>query len=176
MARLALLREIVGTLARRAEGRQRFTEAYRALAPLPAPMRAAVRLRAMADDLARLFAGRWPAATLTVAVADDPCRTLDRDQLEQAIWAPLRNAAEAAAPGTDACVALRMHVTGAGLAIDVEDDGPAVPPYVALDGTGVGLSLARRIALPHGGTLTLRSGPPTAFRFTLPGAGRHRGS
>lgn len=176
---VALLREILGTLARRTEGLQRFTEAYRALARLPAPTLAAVQLRAMADDLARLFAGRWPAATLTVAVAGDPSWTLDRDQLEQAIWALLQNAAEAAVPGTDARVALRMHVTHAGLAIDVEDDGPGVPPDVAprmfhpfhttkADGTGVGLSLARQIALAHGGTLTLRSQVPTLFRIILP--------
>lgn len=174
-----LLREILGTLARRAEGLQRFTEAYRALARLPAPVRSPVRLRAMADDLARLFVGRWPAATLSIAVADDVCWALDRDQLDQAIWALLQNAAEAAVPGTHARLMLRMQPTGAGLVIDVEDDGPGVPHDAAArifrpfhttkpDGTGIGLSLARQIALAHGGTLTLQSGSPTLFRLTLP--------
>jgi signal transduction histidine kinase len=39
---VALLREILDTLARRAEGLQRFTEAYRAIARLPEPTRRAV--------------------------------------------------------------------------------------------------------------------------------------
>lgn len=174
-----LLREILGTLARRAEGLQRFTEAYRALARLPAPTRTPVRLREMANDLARLFAGRWPAATLSVAVAENLCWPLDRDQLDQAVWALLQNAAEAAVPGTGARVALRMHVTDAVLTIDIEDDGPGVPPDATArifrpfhttkpDGTGIGLSLARQVALAHGGTLTLRSGSPTLFRLILP--------
>ncbi len=176
---VALLREILGTLARRAEGLQRFTEAYRGLARLPAPTRAPVRLRDMADDLARLFAGRWPAAMVSVAVADDLCWPLDRDQLDQAIWALLQNAAEAALPATHARITLRMYVSDAALTIDIEDDGPGVPPEAAArifrpfrttkpDGTGIGLSLARQIALAHGGTLTLRAGSPTLFRLALP--------
>ena len=63
--------------------------------------------------------------------------------------------------------------------IDVENDGRGVPPYAAArifrrfhttkpDGAGIGLSLAREIALAHGGTLTLRSESPTLFRLALP--------
>ncbi|MEH3123573.1 MAG: HAMP domain-containing sensor histidine kinase [Sphingomonas phyllosphaerae] len=173
-----LLREILGTLSRRAEGLQRFTEGYRALARLPAPTRALVRLREMADDLARLFIGRWPAASLSIEVADDLCWPLDRDQLDQAIWALLQNAAEAADSDTDARVTLRMYITATGLTIEIEDAGAGVPPDAATrifrpfhttkpDGTGIGLSLARQIALAHGGTLTLQSHAPTRFRLTL---------
>lgn len=176
---IGLLREILGTLARRAEGLQRFTEAYRALARLPAPTRAPVRLRAMADDLARLFGGRWPAVMLSVVVADDLCWPIDRDQVDQAIWALLQNAAEAAAPDGEARVSLRMQATADGLLVEVEDDGPGVPADAAArifrpfhttkpEGTGIGLSLARQIALAHGGTLTLRSGSPALFQLVLP--------
>jgi signal transduction histidine kinase len=172
-----LLREILGTLARRAEGLQRFTEAYRALARLPEPSRQAVRLGALADDLARLFAGRWPDASLTIAVEPALDWSLDRDQIGQALWALLQNAVEAADGG--ARVALRMHGSGVDLAIEVEDHGPGVPPEAAArifrpfhtskpEGTGIGLSLARQIALAHGGTLTLGAGRPTLFRMTLP--------
>jgi len=172
-----LLREILGTLARRAEGLQRFTEAYRALARLPEPSRQAVRLGALAEDLARLFAGRWPDASLTIAVEQALDWSLDRDQIGQALWALLQNAVEAADGA--ARVALRMHGSGVDLAIEVEDHGPGVPPAAAArifrpfhtskpEGTGIGLSLARQIALAHGGTLTLEAGRPTLFRMTLP--------
>ena len=172
-----LLREILGTLARRAEGLQRFTEAYRALARLPEPSRQAVRLGALAEDLARLFAGRWLDASLTIAVEPALDWSLDRDQIGQALWALLQNAVEAADGA--ARVALRMHGSGVDLAIEVEDHGPGVPPEAAArifrpfhtskpEGTGIGLSLARQIALAHGGTLTLGAGRPTLFRMTLP--------
>lgn len=174
----SLLREILGTLARRAEGLQRFTEAYRALARLPEPVRQPVRLRGLADDLARLFAGRWPGASLTIAVEPTLDGALDRDQIGQALWALLQNAVEAADGGSR--VVLRMRPIDMGLAIEVEDDGPGVPPEAAArifrpfhtskpEGTGIGLSLARQIALAHGGTLTLEPGRPTLFRMTLPG-------
>lgn len=174
----SLLREILGTLARRAEGLQRFTEAYRTLARLPEPVRQPVRLRGLADDLARLFAGRWPGASLTIAVEPTLDGALDRDQIGQALWALLQNAVEAADGGSR--VVLRMRPIDMGLAIEVEDDGPGVPPEAAArifrpfhtskpEGTGIGLSLARQIALAHGGTLTLEPGSPTLFRMTLPG-------
>ncbi len=172
-----LLREILGTLARRAEGLQRFTEAYRALARLPEPTRHPVSMRAMADDLARLFRGRWPGIELTVE-ADDIAWPIDRDQVSQALWAILQNAAEAVGATPEAWVALRMRATDTGLAIEVEDNGPGIAPDSAArifrpfhttkpEGTGIGLSLARQIALAHGGTLTLEPGNGARFRLML---------
>ena len=175
-----LLREILSTLARRAESLQRFTEAYRTLARLPEPVRRSVGMRGLSDDLAMVFAGRWPEAMLAVEVEAMLEWSVDRDQMGQALWALLQNAAEAAEGR--ARVALRMQVTGAGLAIEVEDHGPGVPPEAAArifrpfhtgkpEGTGIGLSLARQIALAHGGNLTLETGRPTLFRMTLPSGG-----
>lgn len=177
----ALLHEILGTLARRADGLQRFTEAYRALARLPAPTPRTVDLREMADDLSRLFAGRWPAVGLSVAVEGEGARAFDRDHVAQAVWALLQNAAEAAtmAQAGEARVRLRIGADAAGTTIDVEDNGPGIAPDQAMrifrpfhttkaEGTGVGLSLARQIALAHGGTLTLEPGARTVFRLHLP--------
>ncbi|MCI1143945.1 sensor histidine kinase [Sphingomonas sp. WKB10] len=176
---VALLREILDTLARRAEGLQRFTEAYRAIARLPEPTRRGVPVDELADDLARLFATRWPAVALLVA-ADADAWTLDRDQIVQAVWALLQNAAEAATAAHAAGAQVALRVTaGDALAIEIEDNGAGVPadavarifrPFhtTKADGTGVGLSLARQIALAHGGTLTLASDAPTRFRLTIP--------
>ena len=176
-----LLCEILGTLARRAEGLQRFTDAYRTLARLPEPTRHPVMLSDMVDDLGRLFAGRWPLVRLTLAVEDRRIWSLDRDQVHQAVWALLQNAAEAAtgARSSDACVMLRIRFDDAALAIEVADNGPGIPadhaarifrPFhtTKAGGSGIGLSLARQIALTHGGTLTLLPGRDTVFRLLLP--------
>lgn len=178
-----LLREIMGTLARRVEGLQRFTEAYRALARLPEPVRRPVAPAEVATDLARLFAGRWPQVALTLEVADAPVWSFDRDQISQATWALLQNGAEAAiaACAVEAAVALAIRSTDSGLAIEVSDNGAGVPLDAAArifrpfhttkpDGSGIGLSLARQIAHAHGGLLTIESVSPVRFRLTLPAA------
>ncbi|MGA1797679.1 HAMP domain-containing sensor histidine kinase [Sphingomonas sp. 4RDLI-65] len=177
---LELLREILGTLARRAEGLQRFTEAYRTLARLPGPIRRPTNLREMADDLARLSVGRWPDITISVEVDDGLTWSLDRDQIHQALWALLQNAAEAAQP-SDARVSLRISHAKAQLVIEVMDNGAGIAPDSAArvfrpfhttkaDGTGIGLSLARQVALGHGGALNLEQGLHTIFRMMLPRA------
>ena len=177
---LDLLREILGTLARRAEGLQRFTEAYRALARLPGPIMSPTNLREMADDLARLSVGRWPDITLSVEVDDALTWSFDRDQIDQALWALLQNAAEAAR-SSDARVNLSINHVKAQLVIDVMDNGVGISPASSTlvfrpfhttkpDGNGIGLSLARQIALAHGGSLRLLNDPRTIFRMTLPRA------
>ncbi|WP_343527548.1 HAMP domain-containing sensor histidine kinase [Sphingomonas sp.] len=177
-----LLAEILTTLARRAEGLQRFTEAYRSLARLPPPMKQPVDMGALIADLERLFAVRWPEAVLTVAIPRGLTGMIDRDQLNQAIWALLQNAVEAA--GAAALVDLSVMRQEGALSIDITDNGPGVPPEQAsvifrpfattkASGTGIGLSLARQIAQAHGGTLNLLALTPATFRLRLPDGSPH---
>ena len=174
----ALLTEILATLARRAEGLQRFTEGYRALARLPDPALRPVRVGELASDLARLFAGRWPEVALATEIKEDLVWPLDGDQVSQAVWALLQNAAEAISGDPDGRVTLKIW-RDAGLSIEVRDNAGGIPAEVARnifrpfhttkpEGTGIGLSLARQIAHAHGGTLTLEPAPETKFHLWLP--------
>ncbi|APX65164.1 HAMP domain-containing sensor histidine kinase [Sphingomonas sp. gentR] len=174
----ALLPEILTTLARQAEGLQRFTEAYRSLARLPPPLRQPVALAKLVDDLERLFSSRWPTARLTVDMPHPLHAALDRDQLNQAIWALLQNGVEAAGPHGH--LGLSLRVQDGAILIDVSDDGPGIAPEQAhaifrpfattkTAGSGIGLSLARQIARGHGGTLNLSTLSPTSFRLRIPG-------
>lgn len=182
----ALLPEILSTLARRAESLQRFTQAYRALARLPPPLKQVVPVEEMIEDLARLFASHWPSSKLVVEVETRLLARLDRDQLNQGLWALLQNAVEATSGSPDTIVRLAARSYEADLMIEVTDNGPGVPsdqvasifrPFhtTKTAGTGIGLSLARQIAQAHGGTLVLVPAAPTTFRLRLPAMGNgHR--
>jgi signal transduction histidine kinase len=170
------LPEILATLARRIEGLEAFTRGYRDLARLPAPVRAPVSLPEFGDDLARLFAARFGQdVTLTCTISDGTIANVDRDQLTQAVWALLQNGAEAS--GKDGSVTLSITHTPTSLTILVGDSGAGVAPDARArifrpfhtskpDGSGIGLTLARRIARAHGGDVTLDDDRTTRFRLT----------
>lgn len=181
----AMLGDILSTLARRVEGLEGFTRAYRELAHLPDPVPGPVALGELADDLARLFAGRFGDRVALGIAADDTAR-IDRDQMMQALWALLQNGAEAAlsAP-TPAHVTLTLTAAH-GFVADVRDSGPGIAaadrarifrPFHTdkAGGSGIGLTLARRIARAHGGDLTLLDTHATCFRLHMPDMSTGRG-
>jgi signal transduction histidine kinase len=185
-ASTALAREAVATLGRRAEGLTRFVEAYRTLARLPPPRLAPTALSALIDETARLFRSRWSAQGVELEVNSgvaDLVVKLDPDLMIHALMNILSNAAEAtlAAPKTSPPSVGLFASAGAGGGIElvIADNGPGVasqdrdrifqPFYTTkADGTGVGLSFARQVALSHGGTLTLApDSPGSGAKFVL---------
>mgnify|MGYP002759922519 CR=1 FL=1 len=177
-----MLPDILATLARRVEGLEGFTRTYRTLSRLPDPVLAPISLRQLADDLNRLFVGRFRQdVALVIDGKTDPDRfaTADRDQLIQAIWALLQNGAEAAlATSAPRRVMLTMMLEGGGLTVQVRDSGEGIPvgervrifrPFhtTKQGGSGVGLSLARRIARAHGGDVFLLPTNATIFQMQI---------
>jgi signal transduction histidine kinase len=173
--------DILATLARRAESLQRFTEAYRALARLPDPVMAPVAPNEFLGDLVLLFEGRWRGQIQlrTDPVPNGTSFRADRDQLAQAVWALLQNAAEAALAGENApWVTLEMTFADGRATIQISDSGDGVAadqrarifhPFHTTkpDGTGIGLSLSRHIIRAHGGDLWLMESKPTTFVINL---------
>jgi signal transduction histidine kinase len=100
----------------------------------------------------------------------------DEELLERALENLVRNALEAAAAG-GGHVELRAARTEGGVRIDVEDDGPGfaadhsgeVRPFYTTrpGGLGLGLPLARKIVLLHGGELALERRTPSGARVTV---------
>lgn len=174
-ADIAAVRGAIETVARRAHGLQRFGEAYRDLSRLPPPTLAPVDLERVIGDLATLFATRWPGVTLRVGDTPAPRVAADADQLAQALWAILNNAAEVATT-----VSLDVVATGPTLVIRIADNGPGVAaadaaaifrPFFTTKakGSGVGLALARQVFRSHGGDLSLVDAPGGAtFEVVLP--------
>lgn len=174
----ALLREILGPLQRRAEGLERFARAYRELARLPAPCMKPSDVAEFLHDLRQGFIRQWPAIDFCVEADETKDWQFDRDQLSQALWALLHNAAEAASQRSSARVSLSCRTEGQRLAFEVADSGAGIVPGSANlifrpfhttkpHGSGIGLSLARQIARAHGGTIELAGANPTRFRLTL---------
>jgi len=174
-------RHAIETVARRSEGVMHFVRIYRQLTRPPELRRARIELAALFAELARLFRSDWPALPLVVSI--DPAGLAvdaDPDLVAQVLINLLRNAAEAATSTaeTPQVSLTATSLKGGRIAIDVIDNGPGIPEALRQDvflpffstkaeGTGVGLSLARQIALAHGGALTCEPVAPHGTRFRL---------
>jgi signal transduction histidine kinase len=180
----AMLPHILATLVSRAEGLEGFTRAYRTLSKLPDPVPTPVLLADLTQDLARLFASHFGSSVaLTSHVPPEGVARMDRDQMTQGLWALLQNGAEAAlAALSPRRVDLTFDVEADKLTIRVCDTGTgiAAPDRARIfrlffttkpQGSGVGLSLARRIARAHGGDLRLLTTRATIFELQVPAHG-----
>ncbi|WP_405777087.1 ATP-binding protein [Streptomyces sp. NBC_00859] len=133
------------------------------------------------EEVSRLHAGRVP---VTVHAAGGLEVAGSRGQLARVIGNLLDNAQRHARAGIE----VSAHERAGRLVVEVANDGPAVPPaqreriferFVRLDdartrdegGAGLGLAIARDVALRHGGTLTVRGG--AVFALDLPAARAH---
>jgi signal transduction histidine kinase len=105
----------------------------------------------------------------------------DGKRLERAFYNLLLNAAQAA-PAAGGCVKVTVESANEKIAIRIADDGPGVPesirekifePFVGFGkqrGTGLGLTIAKKVLQDHGGDLTLEetSQGRTVFLALLP--------
>lgn len=178
----------VATIDRRGRHLMRFVERYRAIVDLPEPERADIDLAAFLADIDALVGTDLRERGIDFAV--DPVQqglqvAADRAMLEQAMLNLVKNAAEAVA-GT---ARPRVHVSCTGLGnfatVSVGDNGVGVAeheleeifvPFFSTksDGAGIGLTLARQIALAHGGQLNVRRADDrgTIFDLLLPASRR----
>jgi signal transduction histidine kinase len=146
----------------------------------PPPDRHPHDLRELAATAAEIERGRAEAKNVTlraVSPADPVPVRVDRDQMLSLLTNLLSNAVEA----TPADGAVELHVAtrpDGGPTVSVTDTGPGIDPAVAgrlftpfattkPTGTGLGLTIARRVATDHGGTLTAGNRPDGGACFTL---------
>jgi signal transduction histidine kinase len=125
-------------------------------------------------------------------IPDNPMpAAIDREMLHRMLTNIVQNGAQAlrdarrgAASARLGTVAVTARREGAFYVIDVDDDGPGIAPEVrdALfdpyittkrDGTGLGLTIVKKIVVDHGGTIEAMTSPLGGARFEvrLPRAG-----
>ncbi|HEY1426698.1 MAG TPA: ATP-binding protein [Caulobacteraceae bacterium] len=180
----AALAEAMEVIGRRSAGLMHFVERYRRLAELPAPERTrieAARFVGSLDALTHALATERGVRYESAVEPPDLAFSGDPELIEQAVINLLKNALDAVAGRPDARVRLVVGAADGGAAIAVVDNGPGLKPAEAEaaftpflttkpGGAGIGLSLARQIALAHGGRLEHRAAPRggAVFRLLLP--------
>lgn len=127
-------------------------------------------------------------ATDTAALAPAPAAMVvrgDSSRLQQVLVNLLANARTHTPPGTTVTARIR-HEAGRWVVLDVQDDGPGIPPALlprvferfargdasrsrAAGSTGLGLAIVRAVVTAHGGSVDVRSAPGrTVFTVRLP--------
>jgi len=161
------LRTGLDIIAARAEGLERFLQAYSRLARLPPPSLVPGSLDELVRRVVRL------ETRMAITLLGGPQLTLhcDTAQIEQALINLVRNAVDAALEQrntrpNDATVRLGWRQDGAMVEIRIEDNGPGIAQTANLfvpffttkpEGSGIGLVLCRQIAESHGGSLDLKN-------------------
>lgn len=155
-----------------------FVETFRRFTRIPEPQKAPVEVRGLLERAAALVA--TPQVSITVDV--QPAEMLvyaDEGLVSQVVVNLLKNAREAVTAQPDARIDVRARIDeGENIRIDVTDNGKAIPAAVTeniftpffttkADGSGIGLSVSRRIMQLHNGSLRLTSNTDRRVTFTL---------
>ena len=162
-----------------------FVERYRKLAETPAAIRTPIAMAEFVEALDRLMTPLMREAGVDYASEVEPANLAveaDRNLLEQATINLLKNALDAVSGRPGSTIRLSCRLGDEGVVITVEDNGPglacddaetAFVPFFTTKagGSGIGLTLARQIALAHDGRIEHMRRAPTGavFRLLLPG-------
>lgn len=171
-------REYLDAMLREADHINRVVGRFLDYSRLQAIRRAPVDLREVVDEALAGLEAQYPDVRFSVG---GPPAALDADAalLAQALRAVAENACQARPDGP---VRVEWEAGEGEVKLRVADKGPGVPveargrlfiPFFTTrpEGTGLGLALAHRITILHGGTLVCEppGGAGAVFLFTLPG-------
>ena len=143
-----------------------FVDSYRKLSQLQQPTLEDVSLSTLIHDIQQLY----PNIAWLCSVADDAIVSADSNMLRQILINLVKNALEAGARR----IGIEYHAGG----LLVSNDGLPIPaearksifvPFFTTKrtGNGIGLSLARRMMIQQGGSLSLLDQPQSGYHATF---------
>ncbi|WP_159065985.1 ATP-binding protein [Deinococcus ficus] len=146
-----------------------------------------VDMNRLMDDVRQDLGTQFVQRGGTLAVDPLPAVRADGTQVRQVMQNLIGNALKFSVPGRAPHIQVRAVREGGRVQFDVQDNGIGIAPEYydriftifqrlhtreQYEGSGIGLSIARRIVERHGGSIWLDSaiGQGTTFHFTLPAA------
>lgn len=177
-AELAAALEVI---KRRSVGLLNFVERYRSVVDLPGPSPGEINLSAFISGIERLMSATMKERQITFENCSNvPGLMLraDSELLEQALINLLQNAVEAVSSRPEPRIWISCTSTQERVTIAISDNGKGLAgtqreqifvPFFTTKrgGSGIGLSIARYVALAHGGQLDVGPNEPCGAVFSL---------
>ena len=150
-----------------------FVDSYRRYSQLQKPEPREVKLLAVAKDIQQLY----PEIEWTISIADELTAWTDQTMLRQVLINLTKNAVEAGAkrmglearPGERDAHTCCIYVSNDGQPIAAEARSSIFVPFFTTkrSGSGIGLSLSRRMLMQQGGEMELADRPRSTFHTTF---------
>ncbi len=177
--------EALETIENRSNGLIRFVDSYRDFTKEPAPDISLFSVKKLLERVRNLNKGEAEKRNIKIITEVDPESlelTADAHLIEQVLINLVKNAFRALSDQKSGTITLKGKITHGDVCILVYDDGPGIKsedlekifiPFFSTDrpqksrGSGIGLSLSRKIMRAHGGNISVESELGKGTTFTL---------
>jgi signal transduction histidine kinase len=165
--------ELLGAIQAEIDRLKTITEEYLDYAKLPTPSKEPVDLRTVVEDVVDFYSEQWRQSDIEIQtnIPEDswPEIEIDEDQIRRAFLNIAQNAVEALeASDEPRILTITVSREESEQVIAVEDTGPGIPDEIRdnlfeafttgkSSGSGLGLAMARQIAVDHGGRIEVET-------------------
>lgn len=159
-----------------------FVEHYKSFTTLADPVMVQVDIAHLFENIARYFSNEIKQNKITLSIdVSEEAREIQADPnlLEQALINLVRNAISALSYQADGSIELRSRQEDRkAVILEISDNGTGIPPEIQSQifipffttkqkGTGIGLSIVRKILNMHGGNIHVRTREGSGSKFII---------